>query len=161
MQPNRPTVLSLVALSLAVIGAPCPWMEIPVQRASAGPLDGLLQSGAFEGFPSFSMTLTVNAFNGTLSVAGITTPNWLVVVMTVAAAGLVLLRVHKQADVPKPLVFGLFAIATLGMLFAAAVGLGGDGASLGIGVPLLLAANGVGIWAAWTAMAEPAQRHFS
>lgn len=162
MQSSRPTVLSLVAACLAVVGAPCPWFEIPV-TSSGGPFDGLLPSGAFDGLRGFasSMTVTVNAFNGTISAAGIETPNWLLVVLTLAAAGLVLLRMHKQMDVPKPLVFGLLAISTLGLLIGAAVGLGGNGASLGIGVPLALAANGVAIWAAVTSTETPptAQRH--
>jgi hypothetical protein len=144
MQTDRPKVLAIVALSLAAVGAPCPWWRIPFSSA----FGDVFGTDFFGGGGGVHMSVTVNAFNGHVTALGVEVPNWLLVGATLAAAALALLRVRGTVDAPKQPVIGLFAGSTLGLLFGLAAVLSNDGTSIGIGSLLVLAANRVGIWGA-------------
>ena len=103
-----------IASVLIFAAAFMPWGEISAIPAinSNSPFGG---SFPFPGnpFPRMNLTITITGWNGSISLGGLSLPNWLVVLASAGVATLCWLKVASVWDAPSAL---LFALAGYGLL---------------------------------------------
>jgi FtsH-binding integral membrane protein len=90
-----------VAAAAVVVAAFMPWGTI---RATPAISIGGPFSNPFEGM---AVTMTLTGWDGTLTLAGMAVPNWVVVALALATAGVVWLRATETWHPPRGLPLGL------------------------------------------------------
>ena len=116
-----------VCSALILVMSFLPWVTItaPLQITGIGgsdnnPLQGLAQA-ATKMFGSPEVTMSANAWNGNVSVAGLALPNWLVVVAGLLIAGVALLGCFPYTRTPKALLYSLWGYGILHLLTLAVI----------------------------------------
>lgn len=91
------------------------------------------------GFDGRSVTVTLNAWNGNLSLLGFTIPNWLVTISVLAIGAMVLLREAGIWGAPRAIYIGLPVYCVGHMaLYLVILGAQGTQARIGFGTFLML-----------------------
>ena len=133
--PQRNRAIGLTVAAVGVLAASfMPWGEI--RGGGAGPFGAMLEG--------LGLSLTVTAWNGSITVLGVKIPNWLVVVAAAGAAVVAWLKVARVWEPPAAL---LYALAGYGLFHSVWVVLAlmfSSRGALGIG-SLLTAAAFVGM----------------
>jgi hypothetical protein len=135
-------VWSSIAAVLVFAAAFMPWGEF--QATSSAPFGG--PSGDFFGsnpFGGMTVTLTVNGWNGTVTIAGVRLPNWTVVLVAVAVAALAWSVVSNAWQPPRYLGPLLAVLGLMQALLTLLVLAGSEKSSLGIGILATVAGLGV------------------
>lgn len=148
MPSSQSTVTFAAVVLIAAASLACPWAEITATTATLlNDTFGGAFGDAAGGFPlgGSRMTVTMNGFNGTITPVGIEMPAWLLGVATIAGGALALAQIHAKVDVPALVYLLVFGLPSLVLLLGIVGMLAADNASLGIGMPLLLLANGIGL----------------
>ena len=115
---------SLLACGVGLVAAFLPWGSFRLQ--------------AFDGQ---SVTVTLNAWNGNLSLLGLTIPNWMVAISLLAIGTAVVLREIAIWEAPRALCIALSSYGFVHMtLYLVVLGAQGTQASIGAGTFLMLLA---------------------
>jgi hypothetical protein len=136
-------VWASVATVLVFAAAFMPWGVIrgtPSASSFNGPAGEFFGSNPFGGM---TVTLTVTGWNGTVTLAGISLPNWTVVLLAAAVTALAWLVVTDAWQPPRYLGPALAVLGLLQVLLTLLVLAGSEKSSLGIGI--LATAVGLGI----------------
>jgi hypothetical protein len=127
---KRVAILTSTVAVLILLGAFMPWGQIHGQPVVQG--HGLPYAGGHP-FMGGRMSLTVTGWNGTLTLAGLSLPNWLVVLATAGVAVLCWMRASSvwQAPTALPIALAGYGLVHTGF-FTILLAASGD-ASLGVG----------------------------
>ena len=128
-----------IASVLVFAAAFMPWGEISAIPTINSPFGG---SFPFPGnpFPGVNITITVTGWNGSITVGGLSLPNWLVVLAAAGAATLCWLKAASVWDAPSAVPFSLAGYGLLHTGVALITLIGSGKGSVGVGSVLTVLA---------------------
>ncbi|MGA2620012.1 MAG: hypothetical protein ABSF26_20540 [Thermoguttaceae bacterium] len=122
------TIVSVLIFAAAFM----PWGEIRATPAINLPFGGNFPLGG-NPLSGMNMTITITGWNGSITLGGLSLPNWLVVLASAGVAALCWLKAASVWDAPSAV---LFALAGYGLLHTGVAWLalmGSDKSSAGVG----------------------------
>ena len=154
-QRKHLAIWTSIAAVVVFMAAFMPWGEVQGTPMTSfhGPAADFFGSNPFGGM---TVTVTLNGWNGTVTLAGIQLPNWTVVLLAVMVTALAWLVVSDAWQPPRFLAPALATLGLLQVLLTLLVLAGSGNSSLGIGILATIAGLGVLTFAAFSiAMASP------
>ena len=128
MQQKQKNSMLAAAILAGLLSLPMTWMTIRDAQFQGGP--GSLFNSAFGG-----ITLDVTGFNGHVTLL-FKTPIWFIILVTVSASVLQIMKASRLFAVPRVLEIGTAAAGTGWVSVALGVGLFSGRATLGVGALL-------------------------
>ncbi|MGO9111567.1 MAG: hypothetical protein ACLP9L_20270 [Thermoguttaceae bacterium] len=132
-----------IASVLIFAAAFMPWGEINAIPTINSPFGGSFPIPG-NPFPGMNLTITITGWNGSITVGGLSLPNWLVVLASAGVATLCWLKATSVWDAPVAVLFALAGYGLLHIGVALLTLMGSGKSSAGVG-SLLTALAFIGI----------------